>query len=101
MFGVPNDYINFMTFLSLIVVGIIFVFSQVRRSDLKVLRDANTDLRDSIKDKDLKLVQMNTELMDLRARVVILEGKISDQANLIKEALIAYFEKNPSAAKKE
>jgi len=95
----PQTIFNLFSFGALFITGVIFVFSQIRRNDLKILRDANQDLRDSIKDKSQKIVDLTLRVDMLEKKVVVLETQNSDLQILVKEALVIYFTRYPKVAK--
>lgn len=92
--------------ISIVILAIIFIIAQVRRQDLNTLRESNKDLRDAIDDKskEIETLQRNQSIMagqilGLQQSVKQLEGKNSDMQQLIKDALVMYFQKNPAIAK--
>lgn len=89
-----------------IIVGIVYIFSSIRRQDLQVLRSSNDDLRASITDKTGEIntltahvAILETQMGNLQLKVVALEKQNGDLQSLVKEALLAYFQHNPEIAK--
>lgn len=75
-----------------------FIISQARVNDMKLLRSDNNDLRASLKDKATKIADLEREVEELAKKVAIIEAKNGDLANLVKDALVMYFQKNPKVA---
>ena len=91
---------------AVIIVGIVYVFSSIRKQDLEVLRGSNEDLRAAIADKTNELTIVKTQMASvetmmatLQQRVLTLEKQNGDLQSLVKEALINYFQTNPNIAK--
>lgn len=95
----PSFIWNIVSFITLIIAGGIFLFSSVRKNDLKVLRDANQDLRDSINDKQKKIDELTIKVDILDKKVAVLEAQNSDLQILVKEALVVYFTRFPDVAR--
>jgi uncharacterized protein YlxW (UPF0749 family) len=81
-----------------ILAGIIYFFSTVRKQDLEVLRSSNIDLRASIKDSQSKMETMQVEINTLKSQVETLEKKNKTIEDLVLTALKQYFFENPKVA---
>jgi len=90
---------------TVVIVGIVFIFSSIRKQDLAILRASNQDLRDAITDKTREIAELNghikgmeTAMTLVQQRVYTLEKQNGDLQTLVKEALIVYFKSNPHTA---
>ena len=96
----PRNIFDIIAIVSLIATSIIVIFSKVKENDIQILRASNIDLRAAINDKSTKIDQLEQEIKELSRRLTVIEAKNSDLANLVKDALVIYFQNNPEAAEK-
>lgn len=100
-----NTVLNVILAASAIIVGIVYIFSSIRKQDIQVLRNSNEDLRSSIDDKTTEIQTLQTHLSIMEAQVGVLQQKVfslekqnGDLQTLVKEALLSYFQNNPKVA---
>lgn len=96
----PRNIFDIIAIVSLLATSVIVILSKVKENDIQTLRSSNQDLRDAIDDKSKKIDQLEKELTEISRRLTVIEAKNSDLANLVKDALVIYFQKNPKAAEK-
>jgi|SRR5579871_511581 len=87
--------------------GAIYIFSRIRKEDMRTLRESNEDLRSSLDDKSKRIDDLeNTlkgvqdEMGQMQSKLKELEDKNNDLSSLVKDALVLYFQNNPSVAQR-
>lgn len=88
----PTTLLGWITLFITVSGSIIFLMSKVRKTDLELLRGANTDLRNSLDDLRKEVDQLKTQVKGLENRNKTLE-------DLAITALKQYFFENPVVAK--
>lgn len=92
----------FMLLLTLggIILAVLFLFSKVRASDMKVLRDANKDYSDRIDQLEEQGRIRDVEIQQLRQEVAVLKSHNKTLEDVVIVALKQYFFENPKIAEK-
>ncbi len=101
----PSIIVYSSAVVSLLTAMIVFVFYQIRQNDLALLRSSNRDLRDAIDDKSKKIDSQSRKIDSLQQQVVELQGRLdaveaknNEINNLVREALLLYFQQHPQSA---
>jgi Tfp pilus assembly protein PilO len=106
IFSTPlTGFMETLLLVAAIVVGVIYIFSNVRKQDLEVLRSSNDDLRKAIDDKtkEIEVLQAHLQVVEnqmgiVQQKVYSLEKQNGDLQSLVKAALVNYFQNNPEIA---
>jgi hypothetical protein len=77
-----------------------YLFSMVRRADMKILRDTNEDALKRIKQLEDSGTQQDAEIINLKGKVEMLEKQNKTLEDLVIVALKQYFFENPTTAKR-
>ena len=96
--NLPNNPISWVVAIGAVIIAIIYTFSQVRKSDMDVLRNANNDLRNTLTDNEKRISSLETEIKSLMVKVEVLEKRNKTLEDLVITALKQYFFENPKVA---
>lgn len=96
--ALPTTIIGWISTIIVVVGAVLYLISRVRRNDMKVLREANDDLRKRDEDRTKEMQEMHIEIATLIAKVDVLEKRNKTLEDLVVVALKQYFFENPSMA---
>lgn len=97
--GVPTTLIGWIMTILFTVGAVLYFGSKVRRNDMEVLRNANSDLRSTLDDNSKEIITMRTQIDLLILKVADLEKRNKTLEDLVVVALKQYFFENPTLAK--
>lgn len=98
--SLPNTLIGWISTTMIVVAGLVSALSFIRRNDLKLLRETNTDLRQAHQDNQAKIAELEQSINTLRSDFETLRRANMTLENLVKSALLEYFKLNPKEARK-
>lgn len=93
-----TQFLTLLGLLAMVIVGVVFVFSQVRRDDLKTLRSSNGDLRDRLDDQEKAMAALQAEQTTMRAELDTVTANYKQLVDIVLIALDSYFVHNPDTA---
>ncbi len=94
----PNTPLGFLALFASIILLCLYAFNKIRENDLKVLREANNDLRSSIEDKGKKIEDLTAKVHELETELIAVKTHSKSLEDLVILALKDYFTQNPQAA---
>lgn len=97
-----NDWIKLVGTIIAVALGtslsLTFIFSKVRKSDLELLRQNNTDLKERIDIVETDKINLQKRVEDLESVVKVIQEKNVNLGDIIATALKHYWEEHPKEA---
>lgn len=97
---IPSTPLGVFGLFLAVTAGVVWLASQVRKEDLKLLRESNEDLRKAHEDNEKQIGKLMEEVGILKAEVDKLKSEKKNLETLVVEALELYFQRNPEEALK-
>lgn len=95
---IPTNLTGFFIMVFVCLAAGVYIFSNVRKNDMSVLRDANKDLRATLTDNNTRIITLESETKLLITKVTTLEQHNKTLEDLVVTALKQYFFENPKVA---